>query len=141
MSNPYRAQVGPPHAQDPSETTAPRVVMLIEHGERREYLCRLIEERAPGCRVDHTATPLEALRCLSRAPCDLLVLDHAIDGLAGSSLVRHLARAAPTLPILAFADSAAALLNPPVEVLPWSEAAVALARAIQQRSHTEPRTN
>ena len=138
MPDPFRAIIGSPAAQDSSASPPLRVITLIADDDRRDGVGRLIRGLAPDSCIDSAATPLEVLRRLARAPFDLLVLDHAIDGLAGPSLIRHLARAAPSLSLLAFDDSTALLASPPCGVWPWREAGAVLGRAVEQ--HIERRS-
>ena len=117
----------------PGAPAALSVLLLVAQGVRREQLLELIRRLAPTSRIETIGSALDVMRRLARASADLLVLDLAMDGVAGQSLIRHLARAAPSLSVLAFDDAVRSLADPSCDVWPWSEAEVALRRLIERR--------
>jgi CheY-like chemotaxis protein len=126
-----------PGATNASEPGAPiglRVMILIPHNERREALHRLLDRLAPNSRIETADGALDVLRRLTHAPCDLLLLDHAIDGVAGPTLVRHLARAAPSVLVVAFDEVGQSTADQAGELWPWREAEVALRRLLERRA-------
>ena len=120
---------------DPPPFGAPaalRVLLLVGHSAHREQLLALIWRLAPASRIDTASSALDVMRRLTRAGADLLILDYAVDRVAGLSLIRHLARTAPSLSVLAFDDVVRSLPEPRFDVWLWSEAEMALQRSIKQ---------
>ncbi len=120
-------------APAPGAPAALSVLLLVAPGARREQLLELIGRLAPTGRVETADGALDVMRRLARASADLLVLDYAMDGVAGQSLIRHLARAAPSLSVLVFDDVVRSLAEPRCDVWPWTDAEMALQRAIERR--------
>ncbi len=116
----------------PGAPAALSLLLLVAQGARRERLQELIRRLVPTSRIETIGSALDVMRRLARARADLLVLDYAMDGVAGQSLIRHLARAAPSLSVLAFDDAVRSLTDPCCDVWPWSEAEVALRRLIER---------
>lgn len=121
------------HVPDSGAPAALRILLLVAPGARREQLLQLIGRLAPASRIETAGSALEAMRQLVRACADVLILDHAMDGIAGQSLMRHLARATPSLLVLAFDDVVRPLADPACDVWPWSQAEVAFQRALERR--------
>lgn len=121
---------------DPPDSGAPaalRVLLLVAPGARREQLLELIGRFAPTSRIETAGSALEVMRHLVRASADFLILDYAMDGIAGQSLMRHLARATPSLLVLAFDDVVSTSADQFCDVWPWSQAEMAIQRAIERR--------
>jgi DNA-binding NarL/FixJ family response regulator len=123
-----------PTALDDSRGTEPEltVLLLIADSPRRQHITELISRHAPASRIETVAGALDVMRRLARSAADLLVLEHASDGVAGPSLIRHLARAAPSLSVLAFDEQVASAVDPECDLWLWSEAEVALKQAIER---------
>ena len=120
-------------APAPGAPAALSVLLLVAPGALRDQLLELIGRVAPTSRVETADCALDVMRRLARASADLLVLDYAMDAVAGRSLIRHLARAAPSLSVLVFDDVVRSLAEPRCDVWRWSEAETALQRSIEQR--------
>ena len=133
MPPPVQNNSGAMDAPVPGALAALSVLLLVAQGARREQLLELIGRLAPSSRIEIAGCALDVMRRLARASADLLVLDYAMDGIAGQSLIRHLARAAPSLSVLAFDDVVPSLAEPRCDVWPWSEAEMALRRSIERR--------
>jgi DNA-binding NarL/FixJ family response regulator len=123
-----------PTAFDDSRAIEPglTVLLLIADRPRRQHITELISRYAPASRIETAEGALDVMRRLARSAADLLVLERARDGVAGPSLIRHLARAAPSLSVLAFDEQVAAAVDPVCDLWLWSEAEVAVKQAIER---------
>ena len=110
------------------------MILLIAQEARREQMLQLIARLAPTSRIEVARGVLDAMRRMLHAAADLLILDYAIDAAAGPALMRNLARAAPSLSVLAFDDAVPPLADPIRDLWPWSDAEVAVQRALERRS-------
>lgn len=126
----------PSGAIDPPGPVAPvalRVILLIAHEARREQMRQSIGRLAPNSRIEIASSVLDAMRRMVHAAADLLILDYAIGAATGPALMRNLARAAPSLSVLAFDDDVPPLADPIRDLWPWSDAEVAVQRALERR--------
>ncbi len=134
MPPPMQAPSGAIVSPGPVAPLVPRVILLIAQEARREQMRELVGRLAPTSRIEVARDVLDAMRRMVHAAADLLILDYAIDGAAGPALMRNLARATPSLLVLAFDDDVPQLANPIPDLWPWSDAEVAVQRALERRS-------
>jgi signal transduction histidine kinase len=93
------AQSGPPQSEPGSAATRPRVLVVDDNADLREYISALL---APGYAVTTAIDGLQGLASAQETPPDIIVSDVMMPGLTGTDLVREL-RADPrtaSIPII-----------------------------------------
>lgn len=134
-----------PHASDerqaaagPSRSDPPRLILLVTHDARRQWLRALARRIGPQYRVENASNPIDAALRLTREHAHLLVLDLAFENEQSLALIHHLARIAPSTSIVVFDESATRLPVCPYDAWPWHDAEAVLHRAIDSLQRTDP---
>lgn len=117
---------------------APRLVVLVSQDARRDWLCTLVGDISPACRIEVASSLIDASLRLSRNQAETLLLDFAFERGPSLALIRHLARLPRLTSILAFDESAHRLPIAPYDVRPWQDAPAVLRQALERHQTDAP---
>ncbi len=108
-------------------TEIPRILIVDDEPEIREELAEYLTGK--GCRVMVAGDGPEGLAKFRAEPCDLVITDMKMPGMAGDEVIRHLRQITPGLPIIVLTGhystkdaegakqaGAAAVFNKPVKL-------------------------
>ena len=89
--------MAPSHSQSPN---ALRIIIAYDHDLIRQILVKVVRETLPASTVVETADGLQAFEAYKNCDCHFLVSNHCMPNMDGMTLIRHVRKKAPELPIL-----------------------------------------
>ena len=84
----------------------PTCLLLEDDPGFAEFVRHVLADAAPEFEVDHVARLSTAMARLARQPISLIITDLDLPDSRGAATVRHLQRAAPTLPVIVLSGEA-----------------------------------
>lgn len=84
----------------PVQAAGRRVLLVDDHTIVREGLRRIFEATQEGWQVTEEGSGFQALDCLRRQACDLVIADLSMPGMSGIELIRRIRAEWPRLPVL-----------------------------------------